>query len=306
MSIVDQLGLKNLKVFEALMRERNASRVAEQMGLTQQAISDQLKKMRDVFDDPLFIRKPNGFVPTPVAERLNVKIQKILLDLEGLTAQDTFEPATASGAFVIAATDYAQIIVLPEIIERIRRDAPNLQIIIRDIDSERVADMMQFGQVDLLIAFPDVVPKTHPSKVLFKEQYVCVASKSNPFADASIDIAELARHPQIAASRTRLTNRDSIDDWFDLHGLTRNVVISAPCFSLVPDYINRTDAIAFLPSRSVPNDSLAILALENGPEGFDVVVAWHARSNKDPLHNWLLELIEEQRGAKTSLSENLP
>ncbi|MCX7567690.1 hypothetical protein OS189_15190 [Sulfitobacter sp. F26169L] len=81
--------------------------------------------MREVFEDPLFIRKPNGFVPTLAAECLNFKIQQILLDLEALTAQDTFDPATASGAFAIAATDYAQVIVMPEIIERIRQDAPD-------------------------------------------------------------------------------------------------------------------------------------------------------------------------------------
>lgn len=79
-----------------MIRERNAYRVANQVGLTQQAVSDHLRKLRDVFGDELFIRKSNGFIPTPTAERLGQKVDQVLADFEDLLSSDSFEPSSVA------------------------------------------------------------------------------------------------------------------------------------------------------------------------------------------------------------------
>lgn len=294
MNIADQLGLKKLKVLQLLVREKNVSVVASQVGLTQQAVSDQLRKLREIFDDPLFVRKANGLIPTPMAERLYEKIDRILGDLEDLAEPDVFDPSTTTGTYVIAATDYAQIVVLPSVLERVRKDAPNLNITIRDIDGPRVFDSMRRGQVDLLIAFPDFIPAGLPSVILFSEHYLCVAPKGCRLLEGELTAEELARYPQIAASPSRPDYRESIDAWFEDQGYSRNIVITAPCFSLVPDYMLRTDSLAFLPARSVDTGKLGVIDLKDAPSGFDVMAAWHARTANDPLHNWMLDLVQAQ------------
>ena len=84
MSNLDRVDLKQLRVFQALIQEQNASKVANQLGLTQQALSEHLKKLHDIFDDRLFLRKTNGFVPTPLAESLSIGVDKLLNDFTAL------------------------------------------------------------------------------------------------------------------------------------------------------------------------------------------------------------------------------
>ena len=167
MSKLDRLDIKQLRIFQALIREKNASKAASQLGLTQQAVSEQLKKLRDVFDDRLFLRKTSGFIPTPFAEQLSLDIDKLLNDFQALLSPKVFDPKTVSGTYVIAATDYAQQVVLPSVIARLRLESPNLKIIVRDFELDKLHDLMESGKVNLAIAFPDYIPDSYPIPVSY-------------------------------------------------------------------------------------------------------------------------------------------
>ncbi|ASJ70716.1 LysR family transcriptional regulator [Granulosicoccus antarcticus] len=291
MSKIDRLEIRQLRILQALLREKNVSRVAQQVGLTQQAVSDQLRKLRDIFDDRLFLRKSNGLIPTPMAEQLGEKIEAILHDFEQLLTPDSFEPHLIDSTYVIAATDYAQQVVLPDLLSKIRQQAPRLKIIIQDLDIDTLNDAMVAGRVNLVVAFPDFVPSNYPCITLFTEHHVCVASKTSSVVGKKLSLEAIARHPQIIASPSRPNFRGSIDSWFEQFGLERNVVISAPCFSIVPLYLETTDAIAFLPSRALIDSKLATIELKESPVSFEVITAWHPRSNQDPLHNWVVDFL---------------
>ncbi|MFY8325130.1 LysR family transcriptional regulator [Pseudoalteromonas sp. ZZD1] len=291
MSKLDRLDIKQLRIFQALIRERNASKAANKLGLTQQAVSEQLKKLRDIFNDQLFLRKTSGFVPTPYAEELSINIDKLLNDFQALLAPKIFDPQTVSGAFVIAATDYAQQVVLPALVKELREQAPNLKLIIRDFELDHLHELMENGKVDLAIAFPDYIPSTYPLIKLFEEQHICVTSPNSSIADTKPTLAKIASYPSIIASPSRPNFKGSIDDWFKSFDLTRNVVVSAPCFSIVPMYLETTDSIAFLPSRAVSSD-LVKIDLQQLPPAFDVIAAWHPRYSKNPLHKWVISKLE--------------
>ena len=293
LSKINRLEIKQLRLFQALLRERNVSRVASQIGLTQQAVSDQLKKLRDIFDDPLFLRKSNGLVPTPAAESLGTKVDTLLGDFERLLAPAAFDPAEASVTFTIAASDYAQQVVLPALLNQLRRQAPGIRLIIRDLDIDTLGDLMPTGKINLAISCPEHLPARYPSQFLFKEHHVCVASMHSPLAGRPLALADVAEVPQIIASPSRPNFRGSVDACFEQAGLHRQVVISAPCFSVVPLYLDTTDTIAFLPSRAVTGEKLTVLDLDEQLAEFDVVAAWHPRSNRDPLHNWICELLHQ-------------
>ncbi len=294
MSKLDRLDIKQLRIFQALIREKNASKAASQLGLTQQAVSEQLKKLRDVFDDRLFLRKTNGFIPTPHAEALSPEIDKILNDFQILLAPKVFDPKTVKGTFVIAATDYAQQVVLPALISELRVQSPHLKLIIRDFEIDQLHELMENGKVNLAIAFPDYIPESYPLIKLFEEQHICVASRNAVIADKAPSLAEIANYPSIIASPSRPNFKGSIDDWFKQFGLKRNIMVSAPCFSIVPMYLESTDSIAFLPSRAIKGLDLIEIELKQSPEPFDVIAAWHPRYSEDPLQKWVIsKLIRE-------------
>lgn len=293
LSKLHRLDIKQLRVFQALIREQNASKAASQLGLTQQAVSEQLKKLRDVFDDRLFLRKTNGFIPTPFAESLSHDIDRVLRDFQQLLSPKVFDPKTAQGMYVIAATDYAQQVVLPNFIAILRERSPNLKIIIRDFEIDKLHELMESGKVNLAIAFPDYIPDSYPTIKLFEEYHVCVTSSHSTISKVNTSLAEVAAHPNIIASPSRPNFKGSIDDWFKQFGLVRNVMISAPCFSIVPMYLETTDSIAFLPAKAIAGLDLAIIELAQSPEPFDVIAAWHPRYSDDALQKWVVEKLKE-------------
>lgn len=293
LSKLDRLDIKQLRVFQALIKEKNASKAANQLGLTQQAVSEQLKKLRDVFDDRLFLRKTNGFIPTPRAESLSIEIDRILNDFQALLSPKAFDPKTVRGTFIIAATDYAQQVVLPALIAKLRTLAPHLKIIVRDFEIDKVPELMESGSVNLAITFPDYMPQSYPLIKLFEEHHVCVASPQSSIVKTTPTLADIASYPSIIASPSRPNFKGSIDDWFKEFGLQRNIVVSAPCFSIVPMYLETTDSIAFLPSRALQGLDLIKIQLEQSPAPFDVIAAWHPRYNHDALQSWVVSLLEE-------------
>ncbi|MGS0676986.1 LysR family transcriptional regulator [Shewanella sp. 125m-1] len=292
MSKVDRLDIRQLRVFQALIREENASKAAHQLGLTQQAVSEHLKKLRDVFDDRLFVRKTNGFVPTPFAEDLSMGVDKLLIDFNSLLSTTSFIPHKAKGTFVIAATDYAQQIILPTLIAKLREQAPSLKLIVRDFEIDKLHELMESGKVNLAIAFPDYIPDSYRIVKLFEEHHVCVTSTHSSISQKTPTLAEIAQYPTIIASPSRPNFKSSIDDWFSKFGLKRNVVISAPCFSIVPMYLETTDSIAFMPSRAIKGLDVVTIPLEQSPDSFDVIAAWHPRYNEDPIQKWVISLLD--------------
>jgi len=290
-SKLDRLDIKQLRVFQALIREENASKAANQLGLTQQAVSEHLKKLRNVFGDRLFLRKTNGFIPTPFAQQLSISVDKILIDFQALLSPTMFDPKTVHGIFVIAATDYAQQVVLPDLIAKIRLKSPHLKLIVRDFEIDKLHDLMQSGKVNLAIAFPDYIPDNYPLVKLFEEHHVCVASPNSSFKQENYSLEDVANYPSIIASPSRPNFKGSIDDWFAQFGLKRNIVISAPCFSIVPMYLETTDSIAFLPSRAIKGLNLVEISLAQSPNKFDVIAAWHPRYNEDELQKWIISML---------------
>ena len=292
MSKLDRLDIKQLRVFQAIIREQSASKAAAQLGLTQQAVSEHLKKLRDVFEDRLFLRKTSGFIATPFAQTLSVSVDKLLNDFNALLSPTHFDPNTVEGSFVIAATDYAQQIVLPALISIIRIQAPNLKLIVRDFEIDKLNELMESGNVNLAIAFPDYIPDSYPILKLFEEHHVCVASQGASILQSQPSLAEVANYPSIIASPSRPNFKGSIDDWFKTFGFKRNVVVSAPCFSIVPMYLETTDSIAFLPSRAIKGLDLIEIKLEESPDKFDVIAAWHPRYSEDALQRWVISMLQ--------------
>ncbi|MBF4427544.1 LysR substrate-binding domain-containing protein, partial [Vibrio anguillarum] len=98
-------------------------------------------------------------------------------DFQALLSPKAFNPTSVEGSYVIAATDYAQQVVLPSLIAILRVQSPNLKVIVRDFELDKLNDLMENGKVNLAIAFPDYIPESYPMIKLFEEHHVCITSK---------------------------------------------------------------------------------------------------------------------------------
>jgi DNA-binding transcriptional LysR family regulator len=296
-----KLELKQLRVLRALLRERNVSRVAEQLGVSQQTVSEQLKRLRDIFDDRLFVRTSNGIIPTPVAERLSPRLDKVLSDVELLLEGESFDPALVDGILNISATDFEQRAVLPKLLKILRQQAPKLKVIVHKLEIDLMGQQLLTGQVDLVFSTPNFVPNNCPSMHLYQESYVCVSAKgSQLISDLNkmrltqlMSPQDLSLLDHIVVSPSRAHLRGMADDWFEAKGLRRNVVLSVPSFSAAAECVAETDTLAFLPSRLLPDPRLQQVHLTEYPPGFEVIAAWHPRSGQDPLHLWIRSLLDE-------------
>ncbi|MCL6416932.1 LysR family transcriptional regulator [Aestuariirhabdus sp. Z084] len=292
MNGINRLDIKQLRVLAALLQERNLSRVADNMGLTQQAISEQLRKLREVFEDRLFIRQGNGMVATPKAEQLGGKIHDILQAVESLLEQEQFDPASYQGILNISATDYAIQAVLPPLLKVVRQQAPHLKMVVRDFESENLNAQMAAGEIDLTLTFPPFLPDSLHYITLFEEQHTCVAPRHSELTHRQLTLEEVAALPQLIVSPARDSLRGSHDAWFAKQGLQRNILMSIPSFSAAPKVIAATDTIAFYPERLLPNEHVVPLKLDTLPPSFEVVVAWHPRSSQSPIHRWLIDELK--------------
>lgn len=263
------------------------------MGLTQQAISEQLRKLRDLFDDRLFIRQGNSMVPTPKALSMQQPINDILRQLEVLLEPDVFTPQTYKGVFTISATDYATQALLPQLFNLTRREAPNLKLIVRDFASDNINQLIAADELDLLLTFPEFIPDNLSYVTLFEEQHLCITGYKNEFATKVLTLAQIAAHPQLVVSPSRANLRGSHDQWFAEKGLKRNIVMSVPSFSAVPDILHTTDMIAFYPARLLPNSKVKALKVEALPPTFKIIAAWHPRTNDSGIHRWLIEQLRD-------------
>ena len=291
MSKINRLDIKQLRIFHALMQEKNASRVADRIGLTQQAVSDQLKKMREIFADELFMRKSNGLIPTTTAVRLGKRIELILADIDNLLEPECFDPALLEGTYTIAASDYAQQVVLPELLATIRSQAPNLRIVIQDFSHELLSLQLAEGRINLLIGDADSVPENYIRRTLFTDNYVCVAHNESALHNKSVDLADIAAQPHLLATSDKAHKLTAIDHWFQRHNLSRNTVMTAPCFTVIPQYLKTMDLLAFVPQKVAEAYQLSVLNIKETPVNFDVVAAWHPRLEVDELQRWIKTLL---------------
>ncbi|PWW03376.1 LysR family transcriptional regulator [Hoeflea marina] len=293
MNAASRLSLKQLQVFSALLKSGNLSHVADQIGLTQQAVSANLAVLRDIFGDPLFTRTGRGVAPTALAKELGVEVSAILLALDLLVARAPFDPAQIEATVTISAADYAHAVAIAPQLGAIRRQAPKLKIILSELEVDAVVTKMASGQVDIVVTIPQFVPDTVPRRTILREHYVCVTAAGSPLAGQRISLATLVEQQHVVVSPARANLIGSADDWLKRCGLTRNIILSVPHFLLLPLVVEATGAVAFVPSRLLPNPHLVRLMLDGDvtPPGFEVVAAWHPRSATSPLIGWLVSML---------------
>ncbi|MDK2596625.1 LysR family transcriptional regulator [Pseudoalteromonas obscura] len=290
MTELDKLDVKQMRLLLLLLEKQSISRVAESLNVSQQAVSLQLKSLRAIFNNQLFVRHGRGIAPTPKALSLGKMLEGVLNVLEGAVLTDDFDPEEVERTIVISSTDYAQQVVTTALFCHFRKIAPNIKLIIKDLEIETLTESLTKGTVDFAITIPDFLDSNIPYKRLYNESYQLVTSAKSTLS-AHIKIQELNNHNHLIVSPARANLRGSSTEWFKKYQVERNIVASIPSFKIMSEYVHHSDVVAFIPKRMLPDPKLKEIQLPDYPPGFNVVLAWHQKTANDPFYKWVVEQI---------------
>src|SRR5271170_3883676 len=143
--------LNLLIVFDAVMQERSVTRAGSRIGLSQPAMSHALTRLRHMLKDDLFVRTPDGMVPTPRAEALAGPLRAALRDMQLALEPESFAPQTATRRFVVAANNYAAVVLVPHLLMHASDAAPGVRLVVRPTGTLNVPEMLDRGELDLAI-----------------------------------------------------------------------------------------------------------------------------------------------------------
>lgn len=289
-----RLDLNLLLAFRALMQERSVTLAAERLFLGQPAMSGALKRLRAAFQDELFVRTPQGMVPTPRAQELWRRFEPLLAAVhQAVTQPAGFVPAEASRVFRIGLTDSLGMALMPELMARLNDKAPGVQLICRQADDMTAAGMLDVGDIDLGIGvFKDCAPWQRLRR-LFRWRFVCVysAERIKP-ANEALTLAEFLRHRHLLTSFQGSLS-GYIDEILADQGLRRDVVFSSPNFATNPFILNRIPAITTVPEFTArlwqKTFGLSVSPLPFAVPDYEVSSLWTEANDREPGLSWLVD-----------------
>ena len=288
------LDLNLLKTLDALMDERSVTRAASRLSLTQPAVSGMLNRLRDYFDDPLFIRAPHGIVPTTRAEELAAPVKRILADIDVLLQPTGFDPLSASMTFTVAATDYALRAVMVPFIAALKIRAPAIRVRVVPVESDRLVSQLERGSVDVALITPHTTPAELHSRTLYDERYVCMMRADHPDAGQPMTLDRFCALEHVLVSYEGDGFRGVTDGALEKTGRTRHVGLSVSNFLVLPDVLALSDMIAVVPSRIAEKQTGMFVCETPVPvPGFTKSMAWHGRTHRNPAQAWLRGLLLE-------------
>lgn len=279
-----------LRVLAALLRTRSATRTAEEMALSQSAISKALARLRLVFDDPLFVRHSRGLIPTPRALALETQLARTLASIDQLIQPEGFDPGTARSTFSIAATDYGSATVLTPLFARLRALAPDMRFIVRHLVRDEVLSALESGRLDFALGGIDRAPEGLRGRVLRRDPFKVIARAGHPAVADAIDLDTFCAIPHaIVATGGADPFHGRVDDALARGGRSRNLVIAVLNFAELPEIICQTDLLALGPEsfmkRYVPRIRLFEPPIEVAP--LPLAILWHPRMDASPGHRWV-------------------
>lgn len=290
-----RLDLNLLVTLEALLAEQNVTKAAARLHLSQPAVSAQLSRLRDVFDDPLLIPAQRGMTPTAKALDLLEPLRQALDQLRATVAtHSNFNPAKARLTVSIACTDYLHAAVVKPLVVALRTKAPGVRVALRNLDLPQLEAQMARGDVDLALMTPQAAPPGLRARHLFDERYVLIGRRKHPRLRAGLTVEEFAQLEHVVVSLHGGGFATPVDDALAAFGLKRKVVLSAASFLFVPEIVSQSDFVALVPERLV-RDRAGQLEVMDCPfpvEGFAVGMVWHERSHGHGGQRWIRERIE--------------
>ncbi len=285
-----------LLTFKAILHQGSIIGAARERGITQSAASKHLAKLRNWFEDELFIRTATGLRPTEKALAVGQSAVSILNEVDALSQKTTFDPSRLEGDFVISTTDEVSARMLPTLVQRLEKETLGVRLTVIPLESDYSRMKLEHELVNFVISVGWHAPDTLMQKRLYGDRFVCLLSKKHPLARKPITIENYtkASHAMVAP----LGMKDGfIDNYLAQKNMQRFIRVSVPTFSQINYDLIRDDMIATLPHRvALPATLSGELIIKQVPiklPMIDYYIFWHKRHTKSQVSIWLRNIIAE-------------
>ncbi|XPV76623.1 MAG: LysR family transcriptional regulator [Desulfovibrio sp.] len=297
---LSSINLNLLTALKCLLDEAHVSRAAEDMNITQSAMSKNLAQLREIVNDPILVRCGNRLEPTERAKIIKPQVNRLLEEINVLFEGPVFEPDNCQKKFRIAVTDYVAEYIMPDFLEVIFQEAPLIQVeasMIIPSDAKRLAD----GELDIVCAIVDDSYKDMYSVSMGQDRFVCCMRPDHPLAvTMTLDDYCNAGHAAMTSGGDKVR---LVDSYLAGEKRQRTIKYAAPLYCSVMNVVSRTDLLITLPRHVAYNlreeYDLVLRELPFELEEFSYAVVWHERREHDPSLRWFRSRVIEEFGKST-------
>lgn len=301
------LDLNLLRVFDEVMAERNLTRAARNLAITQPAASNALRRLREALGDELVTRAGYGVVPTPFALSIWPSVREALANLRAAIAPVDFDASTTRDTFVLAMADATAAILIPRLLRILEQEAPRASVRLRPLTTRDPRVLLEGEEVQMAIGyFPAVVaaitlgemqedtPDTFGHSPLYSGQYVCVMRRDHPLAarPVSLDTYCASRHLLVSFSGRPF---GFVDEALAVIKRSRRIVLTVNQFFTAAQVVANSDLLTILPRDFIPStgigEQLAWQPLPVQVPLLQVDMLWHRRQQASPAHTWLRSAV---------------
>lgn len=288
--------LQLLYIFDAIMTERSVTRAAERLSMTQPAVSNAISRMRQQWNDPLFIRKGRNIEPTSYALSLWHQISDPMFELTNALSATQFDPGSSRRKFRVAVTDIIVDMIWRPLIRMLETEAPGVDVHAVPYTPEGSYVDLREAHVDLAVGVLNQHDYSLRSTWLFDSGYRLAMRKDHPLAGQAFTMEKFleARHLLVTMSGDA---HGAVDSYLDQKGLSRRVATTVNHFSTVPQILAETNLIATVPEMVGQDpgfvDQLWMEPLPFEADPISLYLIWHTRHDRDPGVAWLRGHLEQ-------------
>ncbi len=291
---LNKVDLNLFIVFDAIYTEANLTRAGQIVGITQPAVSNALSRLRETFNDPLFVRTAQGMVPTPMAQNIIGPVRNAL-QLLRVSVQESriFNPLQANKTFRISMTDLIEAVILPPLFQRLRRQAPAVQIESFLAKRRETTKELAAGRIDFAVDAPlNTDPQVRHVKLL-EDRYVCAMRKGHPLAKDKISLDDYLSLTHIHIS-SRRSGLGLVDLALGKMGIQRKIALRSQHYLMASQVMQQTDMAMTVPESFAHRHGLHAVELPvNDVPAQETHLYWHESTDQDPANRWMREQLIE-------------
>lgn len=302
---INRIDLNLLVYLDVLLRERNVTKAANQLGISQPAMSNGLRRLRQLFDDPLLVRTSEGMTPTERASELAPMVRNVLVDIEkAVQPKSAFEPDKGERVFRIMASDYTESTLIPPLLRELRESAPGVALDILTPSDVSFLDVEQ-GRVDMVINRFDNMPQSFHQNTVWEDDYSCLLSIENPILDNfGLDAYLQAQHVWVSKTGmgigVGINPKDEqrlgwVDEALHKQGRKRQISVFTRHYQAAMLLAEQKDLVVTIPTKAAELQSGNPRVVVRPPPfeipPFELKMAWSPLLQHNPAHQWLRRLV---------------
>lgn len=291
-----RVDLNLFAVFDAVYTERNLTRAARILSVTQPAVSNALRRLREVFDDPLFVRTPHGVTPTPVAENISGQVKEALNLLHTSLAEGkVFTPETSEKTFTFSVHDYDEAALIPGLMQQLAGLAPGISTEFYSVPRRDLEAELASGSLDFAVDVPLFSAPRLCRQQLKSERYVCIVRPDHPEVGSGLTLEQYLglEHIHVSARRRGIGH---VDMALEKIGRRRKIRLRMKNYLAAPLTVATTNLALTVPANVAAMYEMKTVELPFGVETVDQYLYWHKSADQDPANLWMRGIVLGQSG----------